>query len=159
MLHPQIGARSPMKNKTLATWLSLIGGPLGLHRWYLFGLRDGFLWAHAAMTLLGLLGLQRLMDFGVDDMLSWWLLPLLGFSIAWSCLEALIHGLTSPEAWNRRFHPDASEAHPAGLTNWITVVAIVLSLMVGSTALLSGLVLTFQHYFEAQVQDGLKLAE
>ena len=43
--------------------------------------------------------------------------------------------------------------------HWLTVMALVLSLMVGTTALLSGLVMSFQHYFEAQVQEGLKMAE
>ena len=148
-----------MKNKSLATWLSLLLGPLGLHRLYLFGWKDGFLWAHFFLTLLGLLGLQRLMEFGVDDLLSWWLLPLLGFSIAWNCLEALIFGLMSPEQWNRRFNPDAPESEPSGFTHWFTVVAIVIALMVGTTALLSGLALSFQHYFEAQIQEGLKMAE
>ena len=28
------------KNKTVATWLALLGGPLGLHRFYLHGLGD-----------------------------------------------------------------------------------------------------------------------
>jgi hypothetical protein len=148
-----------MKNKTLATWLALVLGPFGLHRLYLFGWKDGFVWAHFFLTLLGLLGLHRLTEFGVDDPLSWWLLPLLGFSMAWNCLEALMYGLTNPEQWNRRFNPGEPEtAHP-GFTNWLTVIAIVLSLMVGTTSLLSGLVMSFQHYFEAQVQEGLKLAE
>ena len=29
-----------MKNKTFATWLTFLGGPLGLHRFYLRGLGD-----------------------------------------------------------------------------------------------------------------------
>ena len=29
-----------MKNKTLATWLTFFGGPLGLHRFYLRGFGD-----------------------------------------------------------------------------------------------------------------------
>ena len=32
--------RPPMKNKTLATWLAFLGGPLGLHRFYLHGFGD-----------------------------------------------------------------------------------------------------------------------
>ena len=148
-----------MKNKTLATWLALILGPLGLHRLYLFGWKDGFVWAHFFLTLLGLLGLHRLNEFGVDDPLSWWMLPLLGFSMAWNCLEALIYGLMNPEQWNRRFNPNGPDTAHQGFTNWLTVMAIVLSLMVGTTALLSGLVMSFQHYFEAQVQEGLKMAE
>jgi len=33
-----------MKNKTLATWLTFFGGPLGLHRFYLRGLGDLWGW-------------------------------------------------------------------------------------------------------------------
>ena len=29
-----------MKNKTLAAWLTFLGGPLGLHRFYLHGPTD-----------------------------------------------------------------------------------------------------------------------
>ena len=28
------------RSKTLATWAALLGGSLGLHRFYLYGLRD-----------------------------------------------------------------------------------------------------------------------
>ena len=42
-----------MKSKTLATWIALVGGSLGLHRFYLFGLRDAWGWLHPWPTLLG----------------------------------------------------------------------------------------------------------
>ena len=148
-----------MKNKTLATWLALILGPLGLHRLYLFGWKDGFVWAHFFLTLLGLLGLHRLNEFGVDDPLSWWLLPLLGFSMAWNCLEALIYGLMNPEQWNRRFNPNGPDTAHQGFTNWLTVMAIVLSLMVGTTALLSSLAYGFQRYFESQIEASQQLSQ
>ena len=32
--------QSMTKNKTLAIWLALVGGPMGLHRLYLIGWRD-----------------------------------------------------------------------------------------------------------------------
>ena len=34
-----------MKNKTLAAWLAFLGGPLGLHRFYLKGWSDWLGWA------------------------------------------------------------------------------------------------------------------
>ena len=33
-----------MKNKTVAAWLAFVGGPLGLHRFYLHGLYDMLGW-------------------------------------------------------------------------------------------------------------------
>ena len=77
-----------MKNKTLAAWLTFLGGPFGLHRFYLFGWRDGLGWLMPLPTLLGLYGLQRIRQYGVDDQLSWVLLPILGFCLAGCALTA-----------------------------------------------------------------------
>ena len=33
-----------MKSKTLAAWLAFLGGPIGLHRFYLHGLGDKWGW-------------------------------------------------------------------------------------------------------------------
>ena len=56
-----------MKNKTLATWLTLLLGPIGLHRFYLFGWRDPPGWLMIIPTLLGLYGFQRVDAYGLDD--------------------------------------------------------------------------------------------
>ena len=69
---------TPTKSKTLATWIALIGGPLGLHRFYLGNLRDSWGWVHAGLTFLGVLGVQRVLELGQDDRLAWLLMPLGG---------------------------------------------------------------------------------
>ena len=56
-----------MKNKTLSTWLALAGGPLGLHRFYLFGPLDVIGWALPIPTALGLYGIMRPLGLGLDD--------------------------------------------------------------------------------------------
>ena len=71
-----------MKSKTIAAWLTFFGGPLGLHRFYLFGLSDLIGWLLPIPTALGLYGVTRVQQFGLDDQLSWILIPLLGFVIA-----------------------------------------------------------------------------
>ena len=43
-----------MKNKTTAAWLAFLGGPLGLHRFYLHGLGDWLGWLLPIPTALGL---------------------------------------------------------------------------------------------------------
>ena len=70
------------KSKTLATWIAVIGGGFGLHRFYLSGFRDVWGWLHGVPTLIGLYGVQRMTDFGQDDMHAWALIPLLGFALA-----------------------------------------------------------------------------
>lgn len=148
-----------MKNKTLATWLSFLGGPLGLQRFYMYGRGDWLAWVLPWPTLLGWYGFERAQDFGVDDPLSWMLLPLLGITIASGALNAIYWGLMSTERWNSTYNPQADEAAPAGNTNWLTVGALVLSLMVGTTALLSTLAYGFQRYFEYQIEEARKIPQ
>ena len=101
------------KNKTLATWLTFLGGPLGLHRFYLKGFGDLLGWMLPIPTALGLYGVERVQRFGQDDQWSWLLIPMLGFTIAACALMAIIYGLMTPEKWNARFNPQLDpEAAP-----------------------------------------------
>jgi hypothetical protein len=148
-----------MKNKTLAAWLAFLGGPLGLHRFYLHGLGDLLGWALPIPTALGIYGVQRAQRFGIDDAWSWALIPLLGFTIAGCALTAIVYGLTTREKWNARFNRSAAEDATAGGTSWATIGAVVLSLLVGTTVLMASIVYSFQHYFEYQVQEGRKISQ
>lgn len=148
-----------MKNKTLATWLSFLGGPLGLHRFYMFGLRDSWGWLMTILSFLGLYGFERAETMGLDDPLSWFLLPILGLTVAASALNALFWGLMSADNWNGLYNPQADAMDAAGRTNWFTVIALVLSMMVGTTALLSSLAYGFQRYFESQISESDKLSQ
>ncbi len=148
-----------MKNKSMVCWLSLLGGPLGLARFYMFGLRDSIGWALLLLTLLGIYGFERAQSFGLDDPLSWWLVPLLGLSIAISALHTIYWGLMSITTWNSHYNPGADTESSIGRTNWLTVGALVLSLMLGTTALLSSLAYGFQRYFESQAEEMQKISQ
>lgn len=139
-----------MKNKTVATWLAFVGGPLGLHRFYLSGMRDWLGWVLPIPSLLGLYGVLRVRQFGLDDRWSWVLLPLLGFTIAGCALTAIVYGLMTPEKWNGRFNPSENPEATAGNTNWLTIAAVVFSLLVGTAVLMSAIAFSFQRYFESQ---------
>ena len=82
-----------MKNKTLAAWLAFLGGPLGLHRFYLFGIWDTLGWMLPVPTALGIYGVQRVQEFGLDDVASWLLIPLAGFCFAGCALNAIVYAL------------------------------------------------------------------
>lgn len=138
-----------MKNKTLATWLALVGGPLGLHRFYLRGARDLMGWLLPLPSLLGMYGVLRIRALGVDDPWIWWLLPLLGFIVAGCALTAIVYGLKSTERWNQQFNPTAPES-ASGDSNWLTIGGVVAALMVGTVALMAALALTVQGYFESR---------
>ena len=148
-----------MKSKTLAAWLAFLGGPLGIHRFYLRGLGDTLGWLLPIPTALGLYGIQRVQQFGQDDQWSWVLIPLLGFTFAACALTAIVYGLMTPEKWNRKFNPHAPEDTPAGRTRWLTIIAVVLSLLVGTTVLMSSIVFSFQRYFEYQIEEARKISQ
>ena len=139
-----------MKNKTIAAWLAFLGGPFGLHRFYLRGFNDMLGWLLPLPTALGLYGIERIQQFSI---------PLLGFTIAGCALTAIVYGLMSPEKWNAHFNPAlALDARP-GQTNWFTIGAVALALLVGSTVLLSSIVYSFQHYFEYQVAQAREISQ
>lgn len=148
-----------MKNKTLATWLAFLGGPLGLHRFYLKGMGDLWGWLLPVPTALGLYGIERVQKLGLDDHLSWVLIPLFGFTLAACALTAIIYGLMSPEKWNARYNPTAEPQAPAGQTHWGTVFGISAALLVGAGVLMASLVYSFQHYFEYQIEEARKISQ
>ncbi|MGI4778573.1 MAG: NINE protein [Janthinobacterium lividum] len=148
-----------MKNKTLAAWLAFIGGPFGIHRFYLHGLGDTLGWLLPIPTALGIYGIERARIFGLDDGLSWLLIPLVGFTIAGCALMAIVYGLTTPEKWNARFNEGAPPDAAPGHTGWITIGAVVLALLFGTTVLMSSIVFSFQRYFEHQVEEGRKISQ
>jgi hypothetical protein len=147
------------RNKTLAAWLAFLGGPLGLHRFYLHGLRDAIGWLLPLPTLLGLYGIWRVQAYGQDDLWSWVLIPFLGITIAGCSLAAIVYALMTRERWNARFNRAAAEDDAAGATNWFTIGAIVVSLMVGTGVLMATLAFSFQRYFEYQVEEGRRISE
>ncbi len=148
-----------MKNKTLAAWLAFLGGPIGLHRFYLHGIGDAVGWLLPVPTAIGVYGVLRMRSLGQDDVLSWILVPLLGFTFAACCLTAIVYGLMTREAWNARFNPQAEPEAPAGQTRWATIWAIVLALMVGAAVLMASIAFSFQAYFQNQVEEGRAISQ
>ena len=147
------------RSKTVAAGLAFLGGPLGLHRFYLFGLGDTVGWLLPIPTALGFYGIERVQQLGQDDRLSWVLIPLLGFNVAACALQAILYGLTEKTTWNRRHNGGHGEQASAGQTHWGTIFAIALALMVGAGVLMASIAYSFQHYFEYQVQEARKISQ
>ena len=142
-----------MKNKTLAVWLTLLSGPMGLHRLYLAGRFDGIAWLQLVSTLVGAYGVQRARDIGLDDHASWVLIPWIGLSVAAASLTAIVYGLMDTEKWNRLFNPDQAADSAAGQSAWLTIGGVVLALLLGATVLLSSIAFSFQRYFEYEAEQ------
>jgi hypothetical protein len=146
---------STYKSKTLAAWLAFLGGGLGLHRFYLYGSRDVWGWLWWIPTLVGAYGVHRALKLGQDDQLAWLLVPLLGMALASAMLAAIVYGLMPDEKWNARFNPQG-KTHDSG---WAVVFAVVLSLLIGATVLMSTIAFSGQRYFEYQIEEGRKISQ
>jgi hypothetical protein len=135
------------KSKTLATWLALLGGLLGAHRFYLHGWRDALAWLHPLLSLTGLAGVVRMQNLGQDDHAAWLLIPLFGLMVAVAMLSAIVLGLTPDARWAERH---GAPGQPAPATGWGPVIAVVVALLVGGAALMGTLAFAGQMFFEYQ---------
>ncbi len=141
-------AWSAYRSKTIATWVALVGGSLGLHRFYLHGLRDLRGWLFPLPTLIGVYGVQRMRQFGGDDHLAWVLIPFLGLTLSIAMATAIVCGLMPDERWNARFNPTG----PQHRTGWATVIGIATALIVGAGVLMATIAFSAQRYFEYQAE-------
>jgi hypothetical protein len=144
-----------MKSKTLATWIALVGGSLGLHRFYLFGWRDVWGWLHPWPTLLGLYGLQRVRELGQDDHAAWVLIPIGGVVVAVSMLSAILYGLTPDERWDERFNAEGDTSR----SGWGAVIGVVIALMLGAGVLMATIAFSGQRYFEYEIEQARKISQ
>jgi hypothetical protein len=137
------------RSKTLASWIALVGGSFGLQRLYLYGVRDPWAWLCPWPTLLGIYGVLRARALGLDDHLSWLLIPLLGLMLSATMLHAIVIGLTDDAVWNARFNSGA-RAHKSG---WLTVFGVILALAFGAAALMATLSFSAQRFFEYRAEQ------
>jgi hypothetical protein len=155
-----ITAPSSYKSKTLATWAALLGGPFGLHRFYLFGFGDIWGWLHPIPTLIGLWGIHRVSELGQDDQVAWLLIPILGFTVAATMLQAIVYGLMPDEKWHARFNPSlATTPDHAPSAGWPAVIGVIVALMLGATVLMATIAFSGQRYFEYQIEEAHKISQ
>lgn len=131
-----------LRRKSVATWLALVAGSLGAHRFYLHGKGDLWGWLHPWPTLLGLAGVLRMRAFGQDDQLSWLLIPVLGLMLSQAMLAAIVYGLTPDERWAERF------GQPLQPTRWAPVLGAIVALALGGIALMGTIAFGGEKFFE-----------
>ena len=142
--------RAHYKSKTFATWIAIAGGSLGLHRFYLNGLRDPWGWLHPLPALLGCYGIARARQLGQDDHWSWLLIPLLGLVLSCAMLTAIVYALTPDEKWNARYNPVGR----ASRSGWAAVIGAALALLLGGGVLMATIAFSGQRFFEYQLEQG-----
>jgi TM2 domain-containing membrane protein YozV len=120
---------TPHKNKTLATFLALVLGGLGVHRFYLKGSVDRLGLLHAcSVPVAGLV-----YGLGHAPNPYWVLLPVLVSYIA-GFIEALVIGLTPDDKWDAAYNAGTGQRSHS---TWLVVLLLVATLMVGATTLIA----------------------
>jgi hypothetical protein len=70
-------------------------------------------------------------------------------------LSALVYGLRPDDKWDAQFNADGTPTQ----SGWPVVMLTILTLMIGTGLLMAGLAITFQTYFETQVQAAKELSQ
>jgi hypothetical protein len=161
---PALRDPADVPSKSLATWIAVIGGSIGLHHFYLHGLRSRWGWLYPIPTIVGIVGAVRMRNLGVDDRLSWALVPWLGLTISVGMLCAIVIGLTTDAKWARLYAGDPSkpvvqatreeddESPPPGMvhTGWAPVLGVILALMIGGGVLMGTIAFSVEKSFDVQ---------
>jgi TM2 domain-containing membrane protein YozV len=130
------------RSQAVATWLALVGGSLGLHRFYLHGSRDVWAWLHPWPTLIGAYGLWRMREFGVDDERGGLLVPFLGIMLAATMLQAIVYGLSPGARWAARHGAGNGQVRQ----RWTTFLAVAVALALGAAIAIATISFTAQRY-------------
>ena len=161
---PALRDPADVPSKSLATWIAVLGGSLGLHHFYLRGWRSGWGWLYPIPTLVGLAGVVRMRNLGVDDHLSWALIPWLGLTISVGMLCAIVIGLTTDAKWARLYagapgqpvvratREQDEESPPPGIvrTGYGPVLGVILALMIGGGVLMGTIAFVAEKSFDIQ---------
>ena len=120
---------APHKNKTMATFLALLLGSVGIHRFYLHGLKDRWGWLHAVS--LPLSALLLLSNPELPLLIN--TVPLV-ISLLSASIETFVLGLMPDEKWDVRYNPASGNASDSG---WPVALMMVVNLFCGATLLLT----------------------
>ena len=126
---------TPHKNKTFATFLALILGGLGVHRFYLRGAVDKLGLMHLCSVPIA--GMVYGLAPEVDGFFK--LLPItISYIVAF--LEALVLGVKADEKFDAQYNPASGNASSS---RWILAVLLVTTMIVGSVTLIGTIARVF----------------
>lgn len=144
------------RSKTITAALAFLFGCLGAHRFYLYGKRDIFGWAHLLGTLIGIPGVMLVIASERASTLGWVLAFFGAVSLLSAFLAAIVYGLRPDEKWDAQFNAQTGRHSNSG---WTVIFVVIFSLLIGAFLLMTGLALSFQTYFESQVQAAKALSQ
>jgi len=152
-----VASNSPrFRSKTLTAALAFFFGSLGAHRFYLYGTRDVFGWAHLLGTVIGVPGFLLLAATERASTAGWILVVPGAISLLAGFLAAIVYGLRPDEKWDAQFNAHTGKQSRSG---WTVIFVVIFSLLIGAFLLMTGLAISFQTYFESQVQAAKAISQ
>lgn len=148
-------ATSRGKSKLITVALAFLLGSLGAHRFYLKGLRDLIGWAHLLATAAGAIGVTSLILGVGSTPMNWVFAVAGGVSLIGAFLTAIVFGLRPDDKWDARYNVHGKPTR----SGWPVVILVILSLMIGTGLLMAGLAISFQTFFESQVEAAKALSQ
>ncbi|MGH8781559.1 NINE protein [Paraburkholderia sp.] len=154
---PTVTTTSPrFRSKTITAALAFFFGTIGAHRFYLYGLRDIYGWAHVIGTLIGIPGFLLLAATERASTLGWCLVIPGAVSLLAAFLAAMAYGLRPDEKWDAQFNANTGRHSRSG---WAVIFVVIFSLLIGAFLLMTGLAVSFQTYFESQVEAAKSISQ
>lgn len=152
---PTAAPSTRSRSKLLTVALAFLFGSLGAHRFYLGGLRDQYGWLHLLAMLAGMVGVASMAADAGSPALNWTFAVAGGTSVIGAFLAAIIYGLRPDDKWDARFNPNGTPTR----SGWPVVILVILSLLIGTGLLMAGLAISFQTFFESQVEAARALSQ
>lgn len=144
------------RSKTSTAALAFFLGMIGAHRFYLYGRRDVYGWAHVVGTLIGIPGFLLLAITERSSTLGWCLAIPGAVSLLAAFLAAIVYGLRPDEKWDAQFNAHTEQRSQSG---WAVVFVVIFSLLIGAFLLMTGLAMSFETYFESQANATTSLSQ
>ena len=111
-----VSTSSHFRSKTITAALAFLLGSIGAHRFYLYGKRDIYGWAHLLGTLIGIPGAMLLIASERSSMLGWVLAFFGAVSLLSAFLAAIVYGLRPDEKWDAQFNAHTQRKSRSGWT-------------------------------------------
>lgn len=147
------------RSKTLTAALAFLFGSVGAHRFYLYGPRDLWAWAHVIGTLAGIPGVLLLAATERASIPGWVLAVIGAISVLSAFLAAIVYGLRPDAKWDAQFNAPFAQAGRMSRSGWTVIFVVIFSLLIGAFLLMTGLALSFQTYFESQVEAAKAISQ
>jgi TM2 domain-containing membrane protein YozV len=151
-----VSTSSHFRSKTITAALAFFLGSFGAHRFYLYGKRDIYGWAHLLGTLIGIPGVMLVIASERSSMLGWVLAFFGAVSVLSAFLAAIVYGLRPDEKWDAQFNAHTQRKSRSG---WTVIFVVIFSLLIGAFLLMTSLAISFQTYFESQVEAAKAMSQ